>query len=166
MSSPLILHFLSLQASPWHWLVQRGKSLFASIAKISVWGPNYVGRQMHLSTFCLLLFFKLSLWLARSHPLSLCHAHTQTQTHTLFIIHTEKCSVRTSLSCTPDSAGCSVITTPAVHHPISAARCCACMCLRVGVRLWIFMIFVLRSKSTRHRKRLFSRTKKKTTAPK
>lgn len=73
VSSSLILQYLSLQANPWHRPVRWEKSLFASGAKISVWWPkHYVGRRMHLSTFCLFLTFKLfSLGLYQPLPLSL-----------------------------------------------------------------------------------------------
>jgi len=56
----------------------------------------------------------LSFSLIHTHAGSHAHAHTHTVGRFL-IIYTEKRPVRTSLSCNPHSAGCSVIT-PAVHH--------------------------------------------------
>lgn len=68
----------------------------------------------------------LSIPVFQTQPLSCAHTLThpmraRTQGACVFIIHAEKCPVRMSLSCKPDSAGCSLITTPAVHHPISPA---------------------------------------------
>lgn len=117
---------------------------------------------MHLSTFCLFLSFKLSsLALTISLSLTHMHMHTHPLAHTggcFLIVHTEKCPVRMSLSCKPDSAGCYIITTPAIHHPISQAHCCGCA--RVSVNMHDFFLS-LRSETTAHRKDLFFLTRHK-----
>lgn len=103
----------------------------------------------HVQTFLSgSLSASLSLSLSLMHTCTYTHARTHIHTNTggcFLIIHTEKCPVRTSLSCKPDSAGCSVITTPAVYHPISLALCCVCLCVCVCVSVcvgpWICMIF-------------------------
>lgn len=88
-SSLLAIQFLSLQAGPWHRKTRRGESLFAriaNIAKIFVWRPNYVGRQMHLFTFCVFLSFKFYLPSSPSLSLSASRTCTHTQTHTLEVV--------------------------------------------------------------------------------
>lgn len=120
-------------------------------------------RQTGASVHILSVPHVQTLWVFISLSFSHTDSHARALTHTggcFLIIHTEKCPVRTSLSCKPDSAGCSVITTPAVHHPISQTLCCVWACVFVWVCVCEYVCFFfppsLRSETTKHRMHLFS----------
>lgn len=164
---------LSLQAGPWHRKTRWGESLFAriaNIAKIFVWRPNYVGRQMHLFAFCVFLFQILSLFLTISFSVDYMHTHTDTHTHTrrrlfphrshwempckdILILQTRLCWVL----CNNSSS------RPPSNQSDSLLSACGFVCVFVvsaGEYVWSCSPSPLKFVTTKHRKHLFPQQKK------